>query len=448
MHWPVVEEKDMKALTNIGLLLLLIVVLAGWVVLPWPGAVALAVLLALWMAFTRRGQQAASVAGVGLSTLRQRLGSAAVIVIGIAGVVGVLVALLAMGEGYAQTLRNTGSADTAIVMRGASASEVMSVLDHDSITQIPQTAGIAKDAQGRPIASPELVVAANLPIKGGSADDEGSVQLRGVSEQAWAVRPQLKIVAGRKFNPGMRELIVGKGAAKQFVGLEPGHEIRLGNQLWTVVGVFSAGDAMDSEVWGDADVVADTYRRGSSRAAITVKLADPNAFGAFKAALESNPQLKVDVSTTLDYYNKQSEGMTKVIRVMGITVGLIMAIGAMFGALNTMFAAVASRAREIATLRAIGFGGLPVVVAIMLETMLLALIGGVIGGALAWLIFNGYSASTLAAGTVGKLSFELRVSPALLWTGLKWALAIGFIGGLFPAVRAARLPVTTALREL
>ncbi len=405
-------------------------------------------LLALWMLLTRQGRQAMSVTAVGISTLRQRLGMSSVIVIGIAGVVAVLVALLAMGDGYRETLSKTGSADTAIVMRGASASEVMSVLDHDSVTLIPQTAGIAKDAKGQPIASPELVVAANLPMKGGQADDEGSVQLRGVSDQAWAVRPNLKMVEGRKFTPGMRELIVGKGAARQFAGLEPGHEIRLGSQLWTVVGVFSSGDAMDSEVWGDAGVVADTYRRGSSRASVTVKLADPAAFDAFKATLEANPQLKVDVSTTLDYFSKQSEGMSTFLTIIGIVVGSIMAIGAIFGALNCMFAAVAARAREIATLRAIGFRGLPVVVAVMLETMLLALLGGVIGGLLAWLVFNGYSASTLAAGSVGKLSFELRVSAELLWVGLLWALTIGFIGGLFPAVRAARLPVTTALREL
>jgi putative ABC transport system permease protein len=406
------------------------------------------VLLAVWMLLARQGRQAISVTAVGISTLRQRLGMSSVIVIGIAGVVAVLVALLAMSDGYRETLSKTGSADTAIVMRGASASEVMSVLDHDSVTLIPQTAGIAKDAKGQPIASPELVVAANLPIKGGQADEEGSVQLRGVSDQAWAVRPNLKIVEGRKFTPGMRELIVGKGAARQFAGLQPGHEIRLGSQLWTVVGVFASGDSMDSEVWGDAGVVADTYRRGSSRASVTVKLADPGAFDAFKATLESNPQLKVDVSTTLDYFSKQSEGMSSFLTIIGIVVGSIMAIGAIFGALNCMFAAVAARAREIATLRAIGFRGLPVVVAVMLETMLLALLGGLIGGLLAWLVFNGYSASTLAAGSVGKLSFELKVSAELLWVGLLWALTIGFIGGLFPAVRAARLPVTTALREL
>ncbi|HMH69243.1 MAG TPA: ABC transporter permease, partial [Pinirhizobacter sp.] len=223
----------MKFLINLGLLILLAALIAGWVLVPWWGAVALAVVVAAWMLFTRRGKQAASVTAVGVSTLRQRLGSASVIVIGIAGVVGVLVALLAMAEGYSQTLRKTGSADTAIVMRGSSASEVMSVLDHDSVVLVPQAEGIAQDAKGKPLASPELVVAANLPIKGGTADDEGSVQLRGVGEQVWAVRPEVKIIEGRKFNPGMRELIVGKGAAKQFAGMVPGHEIRLGNQAWT-----------------------------------------------------------------------------------------------------------------------------------------------------------------------------------------------------------------------
>jgi putative ABC transport system permease protein len=438
----------MAWLRNVLLFVFLLVVMAAWVVLPWPGAVALAVLLAAWLLFTRRGRQALSVANVGISTLGQRLGSTAVIVVGIAGVVGVLVALLSMAEGYSETLRKTGSADTAVVMRGASASEVTSVLARDSVVLIAQAPGIARNAKGEPIATDELVVAANLPVRGGGPDEEGSVQLRGVGEQAWAVRPQVKIIAGKRFTPGLRELIVGRGAARQFVGLEPGNTVRLGTQQWTVAGLFASGDAMESEIWGDASVVADTYRRGSSRASVTVRLTDVHAFDAFKTALESNPQLKVDASTTLAYFSKQSEKVTQVLRVIGITVGAIMAVGAMFGALNTMFAAVAARAREIATLRAIGFPGLPVVVAVMLETMLLALIGGVIGGLLAYLLFNGYGASTMAAGSVGKLSFELSVSPELLWTGLKWALAIGFIGGLFPAVRAARLPVSTALREL
>jgi putative ABC transport system permease protein len=438
----------MKIWMSFLLILLLAVVLAAWVALPWQGALAVALLFAAWLALTRSGRRALSVASVGISTLGQRLGSSAVIVVGIAGVVGVLVALLAMAEGYAETLRKTGSQDTAIVLRGASAAEVMSGLDRDSLVQIAQTPGIARDAKGEPLASPEIVVAANLPLQGGGPDEEGSVQLRGVGDEAWAVRPQVHVVEGRRFKPGLRELIVGRGAARQFAGLVPGHEIRLGSQTWTVAGVFASGDALESEIWGDASVVAETYGRGSGRNSVTVRLADANGFAAFKSALAANPQLKIDASTTLDYFSKQSEGTATVIRVIGIVVGSIMAIGAMFGALNTMFAAVAARAREIATLRAIGFAGLPVVVAILLETMLLALLGGLLGGAAAWLLFNGYAASTMAAGSVGKLSFELHVTAGVLWQGLKWALAIGFIGGLFPAARAATMPVTAALREL
>ncbi|GLQ50278.1 ABC transporter permease [Dyella flava] len=409
---------------------------------------AMALLFALWMAFTRTGHQAASVTGVGLSTLRQRMGASAVVVIGIAGVVAVVVALLAMGEGYTETLRKTGSADSAIVMRGGSDNEVSSVLTHDSIVVIPNAPGIARDPQGKPIVSPEVVVAADLPMKSSRKGEEGSAQLRGVSDEAWAVRPNLKIIAGRKFQSGMRELIVGQGAERQFAGLEPGREVMLGNQRWLVTGVFASGDAMDSEIWGDASVIADANRRGSSRSSVLVKLTDATAFEGFKAALTRDPRLQVDVTTTLDYFSKQSANMAKMISVMVAVVGVIMALGAVFGALNTMFAAVATRAREIATLRAIGFRGVPVVVAVLLETMLLALAGGVIGGFLAWLIFDDYTASTMAMGTVGTVSFAFHVSPVLLGQGLLWALVIGFIGGLFPAVRAARLPVTTALREL
>jgi putative ABC transport system permease protein len=433
-------------------LLTFVAVILGVVVflnLPWPGLLGLLALLILWMALTRRGQQTWSVTAVGVSTLPQRLGSAAVIVIGIAGVVAVLVAMLAMAEGYRETLRRTGSADTAIVLRGGSAAEVSSVLDRDSTLVIAQAPGIARDDQGKPIASPELVVAANLPMKGGAPEqDVGSVQLRGVGDEAWKLRTNAKIIAGRKFAPGKYELVAGKGAQHQFAGLEPGRQIKLGSQTWTVTGIFASNDAMDSELWADASIVGPAYRRGSSMTTVFARLAGPDAFDKFKAALVADPRLQADVSTTLDYFSKQSEGTTKAITVIGVVVGAIMAIGAVFGALNTMFAAVATRAREIATLRAIGFRGLPVVVAIMLETMLLALLGGTLGGVIAWLIFNGYTASTLAAGTTGQLTFEFKVAPAVLWTGLKWALAIGFVGGLFPALRAARLPVTTALREL
>ncbi len=438
----------MKFLKNLGLVLLMALLLAVWVALPWQGALLLAVLLALWMFVFRSGAQARSVTAVGISTLSQRAGSSAVIVVGIAGVVGVLVALLAMAEGYAQTLRNSGSLDTAIVMRGASANEVSSNLSREDLVQIEQAPGVARNAKGEPIISAETVVAANLPVKGSSTGDEGSAQVRGVGEAAFAVRPNVKIIDGRVFQAGVRELIAGKGAVRQFEGLKVGATVKLGNQPWTLVGIFSSGDAMESELWADAAVVNDAYRRGSGRNSATVKLESPAAIKTFNDALEANPQLKVKASTTLEFFAKQSEQMTKILRIIGITVGAIMAVGAVFGALNTMFAAVASRAREIATLRAIGFRGLPVVAAVMVETTLLALLGGLIGGGVAYLLFNGFEASTMAAGSVGKLSFNLAVSPGLLWEGIKWALGIGFIGGLFPAVRAASMPVTAALREL
>src|SRR5690606_25245734 len=248
----------------------------------------------------------------------------------------------------------------------------MSVLSRDEILAIERAPQIARDALGRPLASSGLVVSANVPRRDG---EEGSVTLRGVGEMAWAVRPGVRLVDGRRFETGRRELVVGRGAQRQFQGLEPGNEVQLGNERWTVVGVFESGDATESEMWADAEVVGATYRRGSSRASLYARLAAPEAFNAFKATLAADPRLQVDADTTLGYFSSQSRTLTTVLRVIGIVVGSIMAIGAVFGALNTMFATVAARAREIATLRAIGFRGLPVVVAVMLETMLLALLG-------------------------------------------------------------------------
>ncbi|MGA9341284.1 MAG: ABC transporter permease [Rhodanobacteraceae bacterium] len=435
-----------KLLFGLGLFAIAAVWLIVWTLLPWFVILALVIVLALWLAFTRSGRQTSSVTAVGLISLKQRLGSSSVIVFGIAGVVGVLVALLAMGEGFSATLRQTGSDDTAIVLRGGSQAELNSGLSRDNVNQIEQAPGIAKDAKRDPIASAELVVVANIARKDDPTADS-NVPIRGVGDEAWQLRPKIKIVAGRKFKPGLRELDVGQGAQRQFAGLDIGKELRLAGQEWTVVGVFASGDSYESELWGDSKSVASAYRRGASAQSVTVRLTSPSAFDQFKAALMADPTLKVDVTTTREYFNKQSENLTKVIRVVGITIGVIMAIGAIFGALNTMFAAVASRAREIATLRALGFRGTPVVVSVMLETMLLALLGGVLGAAVVWLIFNGYTASTIGSN-FSQVVFQFKVAPSLLWNGLKWALAIGFVGGLFPAMRAARLPVTTALREL
>jgi putative ABC transport system permease protein len=379
---------------------------------------------------------------MGVASLPQRWGASAVIVVGIAGVVGVLVALLAMAEGFEATLSTTGDDASAIVLRGGSQSETNSIITRDQIPLIGNLAGIARGKDGRPLVSPELSQVVNMVTKADGTD--ANAQLRGVGPNAWELRPQVRVIAGRRFNPGMRELVVGQGAKKQYVGLEVGNQVELANNLWTVVGTFASGDSHDSELWADSETVANTYRLTAFQS-VTAKLAGNDGFAQLKAAMAADPRLKLDVDTTQHYYSRQSENLTRFLKILGIVIGTIMAIGAVFGALNTMYAAVAGRAREIATMRAIGFRGLPVVVAVILETMLLALLGGVIGGAIAWIVFNGYTAATLGSN-FSQVMFQFKVSPELLWNGLKWALGIGLVGGLFPALRAARLPVTEALR--
>ena len=430
-----------KWASNIGILLLLDAALAGWIFIPWWGVLILVALIALWLTLTRSGRLALAAANIGIASLPQRWGASAVIVIGIAGVVAVLVAMLAMGEGFSATLKGTGNESTAIILRGGAQAETNSVITRDQVPLISSLAGIAR-TDGRAAISPELSQVVNMVTKADRTD--ANAQLRGVGEAAWTLRPQIKLAQGRKFNPGMRELVVGQRAQEQYVGLELGKQIELANQQWSIVGVFASGDAHDSELWADADTLASTYNRQSFQS-VTVKLAGKDGMKQLKAAMAADPRLKLDVDTTRNYYGKQSEGLTKLIQILGTVIGTIMAIGAVFGALNTMYAAVAGRAREIATMRAIGFRGLPVVTAVMMETMLLALLGGILGAALAWLVFNGYSVSTLSAN-FSQVVFQFKVSPELLWTGLKWALGIGLIGGLFPALGAARLPVTEALR--
>jgi putative ABC transport system permease protein len=431
-----------KWLWNALSLLLLIVGLVVWIMLPWYGVAAVAAALALWLLLTRSGRLALAAARIGIASLPQRWGASSVIIVGIAGVVGVLVAMLAMGEGFSATLKQTGNDDTAIILRGGSQAETNSVITRDQVPLIATLTGLRKDAQGRPIISPELSQVVNLPTA--SSGEDANAQFRGVSEEAWAIRPQIRITEGRKFNVGVRELVVGQGAKKQYRGLDIGKQVKLGNQAWTVVGVFASGDAHDSELWTDIETLSSAYDRRAYQS-VTVGVNGKAGFKELTAALAADPRLKLDALTTRDYYSKQSEGLTKVIKALGTVIGAIMAIGAVFGALNTMYAAVAGRAREIATMRAIGFRGTPVVMAVMLETMLLALLGGVLGGFIAWAIFNGYSVATLGAN-FSQVVFQFKVSPELLWSGLKWALGIGLVGGLFPALRAARLPVTVALR--
>jgi putative ABC transport system permease protein len=429
-------------LVNLGIVLALAAGLVGWILLPWYLVFALAALLALWLLLSRGGRLALAAAKVGIAGLPQRWGASSVIVVGIAGVVGVLVAMLAMGAGFAQTLKQTGSDDSAIILRGGSQAETNSVITRDQVPLISALDGVARGADGKPLVSPELSQVVNLPSRSDGTD--ANAQIRGVGASGWTLRPHIRIVQGRKFQPGLRELVVGQGAMRQFRGIEVGKSVMFANQQWTVVGEFASGDSHDSELWADADTLGSTYNRQAFQS-VTVKLDGKDGFRRLKASLAGDPRLKLDVLTTHDYYAKQSEGLEKLIKILGTVIGTIMAIGAVFGALNTMYAAVAGRAREIATLRALGFRGLPVVVAVMLETMLLALLGGLLGAGLAWLVFNGYEVSTLGSN-FSQVVFQFRVSPELLWSGLKWALGIGLVGGLFPALRAARLPVTEALR--
>jgi putative ABC transport system permease protein len=424
---------------GLGVALMLLAWLPGW----WLPA--LVVPLMLWLFTTRAGRQARAATVLGIATIPQRLGSSAVVVVGIAGVVGVLVALLAMAAGFAATLEQGGSDDTAIVLRAGAQTELNSVISHETVELVAELPQVRRGESGRPIASGELVVVAALPKRSTGLD--ANVELRGVGERAWELRPALRIINGRRFTPGLRELIVGKRAREQFRGVDVGSTLRLNGQMWQIVGEFSSGDANDSDLWGDVDVVGPTYRRGSSRTAVTVRLTDAGAFEAFRAQLALDPRLKVDVKTTRAYYTEQSANLTRLITGLGNAIGLIMGIGAVFGALNSMYAAVATRTREIATLRAVGFRALPVVVSVMLETMLLALLGGALGAGIAWLLFDHYTASTLGANFT-QIVFAFRVTPELLWRGMKWALAIGMLGGLFPALRAARMSVTEGLREL
>jgi len=388
-------------------------------------------------------KQLAAAISMGLQTLPQRIGASSVIVIGIAGVVAVLVSVLAMGAGFRHTLADSGRADRAIILRGGSDAELNSNLTRADIDTISNAPGLARDPDGKAVLSSELVTVVNIPKIDTGTD--ANITLRGVGLELARVRPELKIVAGRMFRPAVRELIAGAGAAKQFRGLTVGSLLRLRNAEWQVTGMFTSnGDVHESELLADVDTVGSSIERNGYSSAVAL-LTSAAEFASFKDALTTDPQLKVDVQREPDYYAAQSQGLSKAINVVGNTVAVIMAIGAMFGALNSMYSAVAARGLEIATLRAIGFGALPVLLSVMIEALLLSLLGGLIGASLAWLFFNGHSVSTLG-GAFAQVVFQLTVTRALIITGIVWACVIGLLGGFFPALRAARLPVAEALR--
>jgi putative ABC transport system permease protein len=388
-------------------------------------------------------KQLIAVISMSLQTVPQRLGASSVIVIGIAGVVAVLVSVLAMGAGFQHTLADSGRDDRVIILRGGSDAELNSNLTRTDIATISNAPGLAKDAAGKALLSSELVTVVNVPKLDTGTD--ANVTLRGVGLKLLEVRPEVKIESGKMFRPAVRELIAGVGAAKLFRGLTVGSVLHLRNADWTVTGIFSSnGDVRESELLADVDTVGSSIERTGYSSAVGL-LTSAAAFTAFKDSLTSDPTLTVDVQREREYYAKQSAGLTKTINFVGTTVAVIMAIGAMFGALNTMYSAVAARGLEIATLRAIGFGAFPVLFGVIIESLLLSLLGGAIGASLAWLFFNGHTVSTLGAA-FAQVVFSLRVTPALIITGIVWACIIGLLGGFFPALRAARLPVAEALR--
>jgi putative ABC transport system permease protein len=389
--------------------------------------------------------QAFAITGINIRSIPERWGSSLVIVIGLAGVVAVFTALLAMATGFESTLRATGRADAAIVMRGGSNAELNSGLDREQTDLIEQAPGIRTGADGKPLASAEMMIIAEL-IRRDDVKNGANITVRGVEPAAFALRPQLKIVAGRSFTTGLRELIVGRGVLRQFQGAELGKVVRMRGSDWTVVGVFESGDAHDSELWTDINVARTTFGRNGS-SSVLAALEGPDGFGRLKGALAADPRVNVDVVREQDYFSGQTKQFRKTIGFLAGVVTLIMALGAVFAALNSMYAAVAARGKEIATLRAIGFGGLPVLISVMIEALLLALAGGVLGALIAYLLFNNLSVSTLGENFT-QVVFNFKVTPELVVRGLVIAVVIGMIGGLLPAIRAARLSVATSLREL
>ncbi len=390
--------------------------------------------------------QIAAVSAMNIRSLPQRIGTSSVVVIGIAGVVAVLISVLAMSTGFIRTLEKTGPDSRAIVVRTGSSTELVSVLTNDATLAIADSAGVKKGADGHPLASPETLLIMNISKKDGG---DASAPFRGLTQAGFAVHPEIKLTSGRVFQAGLTEMIVGKSAQRLYQGLDVGSQIKLRGATWTVVGIFeSGGSARESELLADKQTLNSAYQRGNGAQSVLVVL-DPQAgFRTFKDSITTNPQLQVDVSTEKDFGTQQSSQISRILSLVAYVVGGIMAIGAIFGALNTMYSAVSTRSREIATLRAIGFGPVPVVVSVFVEALLLALIGGAIGALIAWLLFNGHSVDTLGGGFGGQLIFDLAVTPALVALGIIWACVIGVIGGLFPAIRAARLPVATALRAV
>ena len=391
--------------------------------------------------------QITAVTKFSLQTVPERKGSSAAAVFGIAGVVAVFVGVLSIAQGIRQTMVTSAAPEGAIVLRSGADSEMMSGLSRESTRIISEAPGVARDAEGA-LSSAELFVILNLPKR--STGTDANVPMRGVERAAPRVREEFRILpGGRMFEWGRNEVIVGSAAAREFAGLDVGERLEVGRQRWEVVGIFATnGDLSESEIWTDAKVLQPAYRRGDSFQSAHVRLTSAGSFQEFKDALTEDPRLDVKVMRQDEFYQQQSTVLIGLITGLGTLIAAMMAIGAVFGALNTMYTAVAERTREIATLRALGFRSGPVVFSVLFEALLLALVGGLVGGGLAYFAFDGFRAATLNWQSFSQVGFAFAVTPELLIQGAVYSALIGLVGGLFPAVRAARLPVATALREL
>jgi putative ABC transport system permease protein len=391
-------------------------------------------------------RQIVAVSLLSIRTIPQRLGSSAVAIVGIAGVVIVFVSVLSMAEGFFAALRSAGSPNRALVMRSGTDSEMTSILSGAEVEIIKQAPGILRDNQ-RSLASGELLVLIDLPKL--STGSEANVPLRGIEPETLKVRDEAKLVEGRMFRFGTNEVIAGRSASRHFAGLSLGSEVKTGQIGWTVVGFFETGGSVsETELWCDARVLQGVYRRGNSFQSVLARLTSPESFNTFKDWLTSNPQVNISVNPEIEYYTEQSTTITTLIRTIGFGIAALMGIGAIFGAVLTMYTAVATRTREIATLRALGFNTFSVLLSVLAESLGLAAVGGVLGGLLAYFAFNGFQASTMNWRTFSQVAFAFTVTPSLLVQGVAYALIMGFIGGLLPAVKAARLPISSALREL
>ena len=380
-----------------------------------------------------------------LRSMIVRKGTAAMTAGGIAMVVAVFVMTLAIAQGFRATLVASGSPQNSIVLRKGATAESVSGLARTDVPLIENLPQVARAADNRPLASPELVVAIALPRQ--TDNQPANVPVRGVGPKAFEVRDTLKFVEGRQFAQGTREINVGRLAVGRFKGLTLGSDVKFGAATWKVVGIFTADDAaFESELWGDVDLMMPAFQRPGYQS-MTVKLADPSMFDSFRATIEGDPRLYLRPQREQDYYAEQSQAMTTVIRVFGTFVTLILSIGAMFGAMNTMYAAVAYRTREIGTLRALGFSRFRIVTAFLAESVALALVGGVLGCILA-LPVHGLSTGTTNFTSFSEVAFKFRITPALLAGGLVFSAVMGAVGGLLPAIRAARIPVARALREI